>query len=493
MIKSFRITYVILILFLGICLVQSGCAVNPVTGKKEIMLISRDMEIQMGKEIDRGLKMEYGIYDDPRLNDYVAEIGQDLVPYTHRRNLVYHFAILDTPVENAFAAPGGYIYITRGLMAMLNSEAELAAVLGHELGHVNARHSARMMTRAILFELGIALASELSKDFRKIAPISMIATQLLFLKYSRNDEYQADALGVEYSLKAGYDAHEMVRFFSSLERLSESRGGGHIPNFLSTHPLTPRRIEKVKELLQTQEYSTGPPQLAIERNGYLNRVNGLVYGDNPQQGYVEGNVFYHPSMRFYFRIPPGWNVSNTPLQVTMASPDGKAVILLKAESSAEGLDNYTLDMMNQLKNTRILRQGYRYINGLDAYQTVLSMVTDSDEAEEQNEEAINVDISCIRKGGIIFTFFSAASQTDFPTYRNRIARTIDSFNPLSSPRHLQRRPYRLSIRRVRREQTLRTFLSTLGIPKSQWQPIALINGLEPDHVVSAQQLIKIIH
>ena len=329
---------------MGICLVQNGCAVNPVTGKKEIMLISQDMEVQMGKEIDRGLKMEYGIYDDPQLNDYVAEIGQKIVPHTHRPNLEYHFAILDTPVENAFAAPGGFIYITRGLMALINNEAELATVVGHELGHVSARHSARMMTRAILFELGIALASELSKDFRKIAPISMIATQLLFLKYSRNDEYQADTLGVEYSLKTGYNPHEMVSFFTSLERRTESKGGSHIPNFLSTHPLTPRRIEKVKELLQGEAYSSQAnlPQLAVERNGYLNHVNGLVYGENPQQGYVEGNVFYHPGMRFYFDIPAGWKVSNTPLQVTLASPDGKAVVLLKAENSSEGLDNYTL-------------------------------------------------------------------------------------------------------------------------------------------------------
>ena len=416
--KYFRITQVILILFLGVCLVQSGCAVNPVTGKKEIMLISQDMEISMGKEIDRGLKMEYGIYDDPQLNDYVAEIGRKIVPHTHRQNLEYHFAILDTPVENAFAAPGGYIYITRGLMALVNSEAELATVVGHELGHVNARHSARMMTRAILFELGIALASELSKDFRKIAPISMIATQLLFLKYSRSDEYQADALGIEYSLKTGYDAHEMVNFFTSLERLTESKGGSHIPNFLSTHPLTPRRIEKVKELLQSEAYSRpgGLPQLALERNGYLNRVNGLVYGENPQQGYVEGNVFYHPGMRFSFTVPAGWKVSNTPLQVTLASPDGKAVVLLKAENTTEGLDNYTSKMMNQLKNTQVLRQGYRYVNGLDAYQTLLSMVTENTEGEEQKDEALNVDISCIRKGGIIFTFFSAASQlTNIPS------------------------------------------------------------------------------
>ncbi|UCH97336.1 MAG: M48 family metalloprotease [Candidatus Aminicenantes bacterium] len=492
--KYFRITHVILIILTAVLLVQSGCAVNPVTGKKEIMLISESMEIQMGKEIDQGLRRQYGIYDDPQLNVYIDQIGQQMVPHCHRPHLQYHFAILDTPVENAFAAPGGYIYITRGLMAMINSEAELATIIGHELGHVNARHSARQMTRSILFTVGIVLASELSKDFRKIAPISMIATQLLFLKYSRSDEYQADSLGVEYSLKIGYSAHEMVTFFNNLQRLSQSKGGAHLPNFLSTHPLTPRRIDRVKELLQSEEYSQpgGLGQLKVERNGYINRLNGLVYGNNPKQGYVEGNAFYHPDMRFYFSIPSGWKVSNTPRQVTLSSPGGKAVILLQAESTSEALDSYTGKMMKQLSNPQILREGYRYINGMDAYHTLASMVTDTSGGEGETAQELNVQVSCIRKGGIIFTFFSAASQPDFSTYRYAIDRTVESFNRLTSPGHINRRPYRVAVRRIQYPRSLSDFLSRLGIPRQNWNQIALINGMELNHQLSANQLVKII-
>lgn len=492
--RYFRITHFILIISIAVFLVQSGCAVNPVTGKKEIMLISESMEINMGKEIDQGLRMEYGFYDDLQLNAYVAQIGQQMVPHCHRPHLEYHFAILDTPVENAFAAPGGYIYITRGLMAMLNSEAELAAVIGHELGHVNARHSARQLTRSILFTLGIVVASELSKDFRKIAPISLIATQLLFLKYSRSDEYQADALGVEYSVKIGYSAHEMVNFFASLQRLTESKGGARIPNFLSTHPLTPRRIERVKELLQTEEYigAGSLSQLKVERNGYLNRLNGLVYGNNPRQGYVRGNMFYHPDMRFYFNIPPGWKVNNTPLQVTMGPADGKAVILLRAENTTDALDSYTKKMMNKLSNPQILQEGYRYINGMDAYHSLASMLADTSDKEGQTNQELNVQISCIRKEGIIFTFFSVASQTDYPTYQYTINNTISSFNRLTSPGYLNLRPTRVSIRRSRQNQSLGNFLSTLGIPEKNWKQIALINGMEVNQQLSANQLVKII-
>jgi predicted Zn-dependent protease len=492
--KYFRITHVILIILTAVLLVQSGCAVNPVTGKKEIMLISESMEINMGKEIDQGLRMQYGFYDDPQLNAYMAQIGQQMVPHSHRPHLEYHFAILDTPVENAFAAPGGYIYITRGLMAMLNSEAELAAVIGHELGHVNARHSARQMTRSILFTLGIVIASELSKDFRKIAPISLIATQLLFLKYSRSDEYQADSLGVEYSIKIGYSAHEMVNFFASLQRLTESKGGGGIPNFLSTHPLTPRRIDRIKELLQSEEYSRSGnlAQLKVERNGYLNRLNGLVYGINPRQGYVRGNRFYHPDMRFYFNIPTGWKVNNTPLQVTMGPANGKAIILLKAENTSESLDSYTKKMINNLSNPQVLQEGYRYINGMNAYHSLASMLTDTSGKEGQTNQELNVQVSCIRKEGIIFTFFSAAAQSDYPTYQYAIDNTINSFNRLTSPRFLKQRPQRVAVRRSRQTQSLGNFLSTLGIPQKYWKQIALINGMEVDQQLSANQLVKIV-
>ncbi|MGD2089104.1 MAG: M48 family metalloprotease [Candidatus Aminicenantes bacterium] len=492
--RYFRVTHFILIISMAVFLVQSGCAVNPVTGKKEIMLISESMEINMGKEIDQGLRREYGFYDDPQLTAYVAQIGQEMVPHCHRPHLEYHFAILDTPVENAFAAPGGYIYITRGLMAMLNSEAELATVIGHELGHVNARHSARQMTRSILFTLGIVIASELSEDFRKIAPISMIATQLLFLKYSRSDEYQADALGVEYSIKIGYSAHEMVNFFASLQRLTEAKGGGGIPNFLSTHPLTPRRIERVKELLQTEEYSGvgSLAQLKVERNGYLNRLKGLVYGKNPRQGYVQGNTFYHPDMRFYFNIPAGWKVNNTPMQVTMGPAGGKAVILLKAESSAESLDGYTKKMLNKLTNPQILQEGYSYINGMNAYHSLAAMLTDTSAGEGQTAQELNVLISCIRKEGIIYTFFSAASQSDYPTYQYAINNTISSFNRLSNPAYINRRPNRVAIRRSRQNQTLGNFLSTLRIPRNDWKQIALINGMDVNHQLSANQLVKIV-
>lgn len=488
----FKLTPFVLIILVSFALFQQRCAVNPVTGKKEIMLVSENMEIDMGQEIDRGIRMEYGLYHDRQLTPYIKNLGQRLVPFTHRPHLTYHFEILDTEVENAFAAPGGYIYVTRGLLALMNSEAELATVLGHELGHVAARHSARQMTRSILVTLGIALAGELSRDFRKVAPLTMVASQLLFLKYSRKDEYQADALGLEYAIKAGYDSQRMVDFFNSLMRLTESHGGVKVPNFLSTHPLTQRRIDRIGELIDSDEFQQfhGGAQLRIDRSNYLTKLDGLVYGKNPRQGYVESNVFYHPDMQFFFQIPRGWKVDNTARQVTMASKNGEAIMILQAEESGEELEAYTQQKMKNLVQPQIINSGFRYVNGLNAFHTLASVLTGEEESDDQSE--LNVRISCIRKGGMIYTFFAATEEADFYTYKRAMNNTVSSFSRLTSRRHLNRKPRRLYVKQANHRQTLRSFLTNLKVPKKFWKNITMINSLGLDQQLSRNRLIKII-
>ena len=218
-------SFLALLLFL---LFSLSCAVNPVTGENEVMLFSEKAEVSMGADVDRSISQEYGLYQDPLLTRYIERVGRRLVPHTHRPNLVYHFSVLDTPVINAFAAPGGYIYVTRGILALMNSEAEMAAVLGHELGHVNARHSMRQMSNAILLNTGLLAASLINKKVARFAGLASVGVQLLLLKYSRDDEYQADSLGVEYARKAGYNPGEVIDFFLSLEKLGDMSGSARI-------------------------------------------------------------------------------------------------------------------------------------------------------------------------------------------------------------------------------------------------------------------------
>ncbi len=475
--KQLAITSIIFVLALSIFLIQ--CAVNPVTGKKELMLYSEADEIAMGREVDQGIRQTYGLYDDPQLTAYVASIGRKLIPYSHRPQLEYHFAILDTAVENAFAAPGGYIYITRGLLSMMNNEAELSAVLAHELGHVNARHSMRSMSRSLLFGIGLAIAGELSEDVRKYTPLAAIAGQLLFLKFSRSDEYQADSLGVDYSRKAMYNPHAMITFFDSIKRLKDMKGGGGLPNFLSTHPLTQSRIDRVNGLLASND-----SKLAIRRNPYLERVNGIIYGNNPRQGYAVGNAFYHPDMRFVFAIPQGWQIQNTPERVTMAPSDGNAVVLFSAEKSGKPLDQYSREIISKLSNPQSLQDNFRSINSYQAHEIIFKT------PDENN--MLKGKLTCIRKGDMIFSFLGLANAEQYKNYKGSIETSVTSFKKLDDRSHINRKPLKIKLQKITSPQTFKTFLENSRIPNTLWDQIGLINMIGLTDKLTPGNYIKII-
>ena len=461
-----------------------SCAVNPVTGKKELMLIPESQEIEMGKSVDRSVKSEYGIYGDRKLNLYINKVGQKLVLHVHRKNLKYYFSVLDSDVVNAFAAPGGYIYITRGLIAMLNSECELATVLGHELGHVNARHSAKAMSRAILFNAGLVVAAGLSKKVRDIAPIISIGTQLLFLKYSRDNEYQADSLGVLYARRAGYNPKGIVNFFYSLENLTKEAGGPHLPNFLSTHPLTKKRIERAISLLED-----GDSSLAIRRLSYLKSINGVVYGKDPRQGYVERGYFYHPNMRFYFKIPPGWNVYNTPKQVKLVSKDKNSVIFLMAEKNQNTPSTYAESLYKKFKNTDLVSYGDFRVNGFSAYYIDFFIYNTQNDGSTSKVRAL---IDTIRKGNYIFTFLAASTPDKYEVRKRAIISTMNSFSNLTNPYYINRKPFRVYISRVNSNQTLRNFLLANSVSKKWWKKVSIINNLSLSKNLKAGDYIKVI-
>jgi predicted Zn-dependent protease len=467
-----------------------SCAINPVTGRNELMLISENAEIEMGKSTDISIRQQFGFYDDPKLTAYVEKVARRLVPYLHRKNLEYHFAVLDTPIENAFAAPGGYIYVTRGLLAMMNSEAELSTVIGHELGHVNARHSAREMSKQLLLTGGVVLASVLSKDVAKIAPFMLIGLQVLFLKFSRDDEYQADSLGILYSRAAGYSSNQMIPFFTSIKKLEESAGGGlKLPNFLSTHPLTDARIEEARKQLQPVD-----GEMDVLRDDFLARMDGLVYENDPRQGYVEGNAFYQPEMKFAFAIPEGWTVQNSPKQVAMGSKDEKAALFLSAEYTDKDPGAYLQEQLTQFSEVQVneISKAGRRINGLNAVRGVYQVGPKPSEGQTVDPAKLaTVNIDCIQKDGFIYTFIGTAAKNDFPAYENAIERTVRSFQPLSDAKRLAIQSRKLAIRRSGADQTLKNFLTGLNIPAARWKTIEFLNSIGLEDRVASGQLIKI--
>lgn len=464
-----------------ILLLSVSCAINPVTGKRQLSLYSEQDEIAIGKNTDGQIKLIYGIYNDPELNQYVTDVGQSLVPHTHRSHLKYHFAVLDSPVVNAFAVPGGYIYVTRGILALMSSEAELAVVLGHELGHVNARHSINRMSEQMLFQVGLAVGSALNKTFADLAGIAGMGVQLLFLKYSRDDERQADQLGVEYSRKGEYNPGEMVGFFQSLERMGDLSGGRQsLPGFLSTHPLTSERIQNTKDMLLESDDG-----LRIKQNPYLNRLEGTVFGENPRQGFVEGNAFYHPDMRFYFTFPQEWNLQNSPSQVIIATKEGDAGIILQAEQSTESPREYGQTQISKIEGARLGKDRNTTINGFKAYQRYVDI-------PQQNNEVIRALMSFIKYESNIYSFIALSTPDRFNTYSPDFNRVVGSFKRLTNRRHLNRQPVRIRLVKANGRQTLQEILQRAGLKEEQWSQFAVLNNVELNQAPAKNKLIKII-
>ncbi|HYA49299.1 MAG TPA: M48 family metallopeptidase, partial [Burkholderiales bacterium] len=324
----------------------AACAVNPVTGKHELSLYSEAQEIQMGKQTDTEVAAQYGVYDDAALSKYVGSVGSALAAKSQRPSLPWRFTVLDSPVVNAFAVPGGSVYITRGILAMMNSEAELAAVLGHEIGHVNAKHSVHRMSEQTLAQVGLVAGSVVSKEFAKYAGLASAGLQVLFLKYSRDDERQADSLGVTYARAASYNPADMAVTFAALQKMGDLQGGRSLPGFLSTHPLEAERIKNVQAMLKP-----GDEQLARKPEPYLQAVNNVIYGDDPRQGYVENSMFFHPVMRFQFAVPSGWTVDNTPAQVTLVAADQSAGLIFQGGKSDETAEQFARKQATEIQNS----------------------------------------------------------------------------------------------------------------------------------------------
>lgn len=465
---------------LALALLAVACATNPVSGKKELMLFSEQQEIAMGQETDQAIRQQYGLYEDKALHEYVNRIGQSLVPHSHRPKLAHHFAVLDTPVVNAFAAPGGYIYVTRGILALMNSEAELAAVLGHEMGHVAARHSMAQMSGQMLAQIGLVVGSVISKDVRKFAGLASLGTQLLFLKFSRSDEYQADSLGIQYARAGQFAPGEMLRFFTALENMSDESSSHQIPTFLSTHPMTSDRIAKVKEQLSSQDAS-----LAIRRDDYLRRIDGLVYGDNPQQGFVENGIFYHPEMAFQYTVPGGWVVQNTPMQVVTAEKEGRAALLLQAETTGQGLDAYIQEKSQGLGQAKLLKTAGHAVNQFQARHAWYQV-------PQEQGEPLAVRLTCIRKDSLVYSFVALSVYSAANAFHPVMDGAISTFQGVRDSRILTRKPERLSLVRPDGRQTLEGMLSRSGIDRAHWKQLSVFNSLPLTAVPEASRLVKLL-
>ena len=473
---------------LVILLIIPSCAINPVTGKKQLMLISESQEAAMGAEYDPQVIATFGLYGNEQLTKLLNEKAAEMGKISHRPNVNYHVKIVDSPVVNAFAVPGGYIYFTRGILAQFNNEAELVGVLGHEMGHIAARHTASQQSKQQLGQLLLVGGMIASEKFREFGNYAMQGMQLLFLKFSRDNESQSDELGVEYSSKIGYDAHKMANFFNVLKQMQMSSEQGGVPTFLSTHPDPADRYYAVNGLANIWQDSLKQTNWKVEENEYLRMIDGLVYGEDPRQGFVENSVFYHPEMKFSYPIPAGWQLQNSPIQVQMAPADGKALIVFSLstqktpeEALKKNLEDLNLTPIDSKNIT---------VNGFPAIVSVSKQV--SQDQQTGQEQTIMVMSYYIDYNDVIYTFLGVAEEADFGSYTPAFESTMKGFKRLTDASKLNIQPKRIKIQEVQRVGTAREVLSSFDVPASQLSEVALLNEVNLTDQLKRGTLVKVV-
>jgi len=457
-----------------------ACAQDYVTGKRTFSLVSDAQEVAMGQEADPSIVAEYGVYDDASLATYVDGIGQSMVKFSHRPTLKFTFRLMDTPVVNAFALPGGYVYFTRGILAHFNSEAELAGVMGHEIGHVTARHGAEQMTKAQLATLGLGVGTILSEDFRRFSNVAQQGLGFIFLKFGRDNESESDLLGVEYSTRAGYDAMHMSRFFRTISRLTQKSGGGP-PTFLSTHPNPDNREARVAALSAEWQQKVSGPKGGADRNAYLRKIDGIVYGDDPRQGFVENGYFYHPELRFQFSVPAKWQVANQPAQVMMVNPEQNAGVqfsLGQGASAREAANTFATNAQAEVLRNEAMR-----VNGLSAVWLVSNM---------PNEQGVlRVMSYFIEMDGKVYMFHGYTAANQFDAIAPTFEKTMRSFDRLRNQAALTKQPRRVKIETVNQPGALREVLISYGVKQDELEDIAILNGMTLQDRLERGTLVKV--
>lgn len=463
----------------------AACATNPATGQRQINFMSEAQEIQVGQQNDPEIRKEMGVYDDRALIEYVTSVGAKMAALSERPNLPWHFTVVDQPAINAFAVPGGYIYFTRGILPFLNNEAEMAGVMGHEIGHITARHSAQQYTRSMEANIGLTALSIFVPQARPFGDLGSQALGVMFLKYGRDDESQADQLGVRYTSRAGWDPGGIASMLNTLARLDEASGQRRgVPNWLSTHPASADRVVAVQGAIQ--QAKAGGETFTTNRDEFLRHIDGIIYGDNPEQGIARGSTFLHPSLRFRLDFPDGWEIENSPQQVVAKLPGTEdAIMLLELVEQPNGrtIDEVAVNQM-RAAGFRQLSGAKESLNGDDAYVGTY-------QGNMQPFGAVTMRAAHIGHGTSYYLLAGIAKQNVFQQNEAAFLKAIRSFRPLSASEAEGIRPNTVDIYVVRTGDTWQSIAQKSG-GVIRASTLAIMNDYEPSSVPRVGERIKIV-
>lgn len=456
----------------------SGCARNPVTGQLQLALVGEAQEIEIGRQTAAQAVAAMGLVPDTALQEYVQTLGARLAAQSERPQLPWTFGVVDDPTPNAFAAPGGFIFLTRGMMAVMDSEAELVTVLGHEIGHVTARHSVTAMSRAQVAQLGLGLGSIFVPQLESLGQVAGAGMQLLFLRYGRDAERQADELGFRYTLEQGYDASRMASVFATLGRLGEGSERSAVPSWLQTHPLPAERVVAAQERFAALQ--PPPANLRVAREAYLQRLDGLVHGVNPRNGFFRDGRFLHPDLRFQMAFPAGWQTQNLAQAVLAGSPrnDAAMQLTLAQDATPEAAAQRFFGQQG-IGAGQPRRQP---INGLPALVVPF---------QAQTQQGVLQGLAAwIQHDGRVYQVIGFTPAQAYASYDRALASTIGSFAVLSDPTTLAIQPNRLRLVRLPEAMTVAQFAARYpsAVPVAE---LAVLNqAAGPDAVLPGGSLAK---
>ncbi len=466
-------------------LLLTHCAQNPVSGGKDFVLMSEQQEIQMGAQGHKEVLQEYGVVENAQLQSYVSRVGKELAAKSHRTNLNWHFTVVDSPDVNAFALPGGYIYVTRGIMAYLNSEAELAGVLGHEIGHVTARHGVRQQSAATAAGLGAILGSILVPGMNNQASATLLQqlSQSIVAGYGREHELESDRLGAEYLAKTGYNPQAMVEVIGVLKNQElydielakkEGREPRRYHGLFDTHPSNDARLKQV--VGEANKYKVANPREG--REAFIQAMNGVYFGDSPEQGVIRNNALLHEKLGIAVQFPPGWRVQNQPDRVVAINPQSTALVELKpGPKNAQPMDT--------LQKALKLDQGARYEQG-NVNGNPAAFAAGAQQGKPVLVAAINFNNAQYLLAGM------ARDGTIYNQNRTVLKDSINSFRAISPQERQAARPYVIRVIQAQPGMTMAQLASQSPLGASAEGQLRLMNDLYPSGEPRPGQLLKIV-
>ncbi len=482
MIWTRRIDSVVWLLLVA---VMAGCAVNPVSGRPELTLISAKQEQGLGDEEAKKVEEGMGFADDSGFAPFLNQLGQRLAEHSPRKNVTFQFHIVDMAEPNAFALPGGYIYVSRGLLALTNTEGELAGVVGHEIGHVAGKHAVQRISKqaplAAVFGLVSGITGLVSSTVGDlIGGVGNLAQSAIFSPYSRSQETEADEVGQQIAAEAGWDPIELSTFLGNLGReVTLHEKEPRKPSFFDSHPATPDRVADTKRHAKSLTRAKRDP-ISPTNEAYLARLNGIVVGPRAANGVFHEAAFLHPDLGIFVKFPEKWQYENAPEKIVAVAPKGDAAVVL--EVAAKGSD--PLDGARALGKAKHIddlatRAKSITINGLPAARVVVPA-----------DGKAHIEITWIAHGGLIFQLAAVASTEQFKTFQPEFEAVAGSFHPLSGHERARITENRIRLITARKGETIEALAARTH---SAWKAdeVAVVNGLEAATQLREGQVLKV--